>query len=250
MEKLSPIQIIELFHVAFLDVLPKRVDRHRYVLKGGGNLRYFFGSERYSEDLDLDLSAEPPWRLREKVDAILAGGPLPLLLRKAGLVIAEANAQKQTDTTQRWKLALAPPSGDVVHTKVEFSNRNGDDRYRLDAIPGRIVSPYALRAPTVQHYIDDAPTEQKVAALAGRPETQARDVFDLELLLRLRPRSVDDIPPELRSKAAEIALELPYEAFRDQVLPFLEEDAREMHEGEEAWHAMQVLVAEALEGSR
>lgn len=70
MEKLKDVQTIELFHVAFLDVLPKRVDRRRYILKGGANLRYFFGSLRYSEDLDLDLTDEPPWRLREKVDAI------------------------------------------------------------------------------------------------------------------------------------------------------------------------------------
>lgn len=250
MKRLTDVQVIEFFHVAFLDVLSKRVDRHRYVLKGGANLRYFFGSLRYSEGLDLDLSGEPPWRLREKVDAILGTGPLPLLLRKVEMTIAEANPHKQTDTTQRWKLALARRAGDAVHTKVEFSNRNGDDRHRLDAIPGRIVSPHALRAPTVQHYVGDAPAEQKVAALAGRPETQARDVFDLDLLLRLRPRSVDNVEPDLLSKAAEIALELPYEAFRDQVLPFLEEDARELYEGEEAWQAMQIFVAEALEPDR
>lgn len=250
MEKFTRVQIIELFHVAFLDVLSKRVDRRRYVLKGGTNLRYFFGSLRYSEDLDLDLSGEPSWRLREKVDAILATGPLPLLLRNAGLTIIDANPHKQTDTTQRWKVALSHRGGDVVHTKVEFSNRNGDGRHRLDAIPGRIVSPYALRAPTVQHYIDEAPAEQKVAALARRPATQARDVFDLDLLLRLRPGSVDGVEPDLRSRAAGIALELSYEAFRDQVLPFLEEDARELYEGEEAWQAMQIFVAEALEGVR
>lgn len=250
MEKLSHAQIIELFHVAFLDVLSKRVDLSRYILKGGANLRYFFGSLRYSEDLDLDLSGEPPWRLREKVDAILTSGPLHLLLRRAGLAIAEANAQKQTGTTQRWKLAIEHGGDDPVHTKVEFSNRNGDDRYRLDAIPGAIVAPYALRAPVVQHYVDDAPTEQKIAALAGRKETQARDVFDLDLLLRLRPLPPDSLDAGLLGRAADIALELPYEAFRDQVLPFLEDEARELYEGEEAWAAMQVYVAEALVGAR
>jgi predicted nucleotidyltransferase component of viral defense system len=141
MEKLTDVQVIELFHIALLDVLPKRVDRRRYVLKGGANLRFFFGSLRYSEDLDLDLSGESSWRLREKVDAILDAGPLPLLLRKADLAIAEANPHKQTETTQRWKLAIERRTGGVVHTKVEFSSRNGDDRHRFDAIPGRIVSP-------------------------------------------------------------------------------------------------------------
>lgn len=76
-----------------------------------------------------------------------------------------------------------------------------------------------------------------MAALAGRPETQARDVFDLDLLLRLHPRSVGSVDAGLLSRAAAIALELPYEAFRDQVLPFLEEGARELYQGEEAWQA-------------
>jgi len=249
MERLTDVQVIELFHVAFLDVLPKRVDRSRYVLKGGANLRYFHGSLRYSEDLDLDLSGEPHWRLREKVDAIVKSGPLHLLLRKAGLRIAEANAQKQTETTQRWKLAIEHRAG-VVNTKVEFSNRNGDDRHRLDPIPDSIVAPYALRAPTVQHYVGDAPAEQKIAALAGRPETQARDVFDLDLLLRERPLAAGAVAADLLARAAETALQLPYGAFRDQVLPFLEDEARELYEGEDAWAAMQVYVAEALEAAR
>lgn len=249
MKKLPDAKVIELFHVAFLDVLSKRVDRRRYVLKGGANLRYFFGSLRYSEDLDLDLGGEPPWRLREKVDAILEAGPLQLILRNAKMAIAAVNPHKQTETTQRWKLAIEHPAG-VVSTKVEFSNRNGDDRHRLEAVPGRIVSPYALRAPTVQHYVDDAPAEQKVAALAGRTETQTRDVFDLDLLLRLRPLPAGTLDPELLTSAAEIALELPYEAFRDQVLPFLEDDARELYESEEAWQAMQAFVAQALEEAR
>ena len=249
MKPLSSAQAIELFHVAFLDVLPKRVDQRRYILKGGANLRYFFGSLRYSEDLDLDLSGEPAWRLREKVDAIMEGAPLRLLLRNAGMAIAAVNPQKQTGTTQRWKLAVEHRGG-AVHTKVEFSNRNGDDRHRLEALPDRIVSPYALRAPTVQHYVDDAPTEQKVAALAGRTETQARDVFDLDLLLRRRPLPAGALDPGLSARAAELALALPYEAFRDQVLPFLEDGARELYEGEEAWQAMQAFVAGALEQTR
>ena len=55
MGSLSNAQIIELFHVAFLDVLSSRLDPARYVLKGGTNLRYFFESLRYSEDIDLDM---------------------------------------------------------------------------------------------------------------------------------------------------------------------------------------------------
>jgi predicted nucleotidyltransferase component of viral defense system len=58
--QLSPVQTIEFFHIAFLAVLGTRLDSARYVLKGGANLRYFFGSQRYSEDIDLDLTEPVP----------------------------------------------------------------------------------------------------------------------------------------------------------------------------------------------
>lgn len=248
-EGFSKAQVIELFHVAFLDVLAKRLDQRRYVLKGGANLRYFFNSLRYSEDIDLDVQGEASWRLREKVDGVLGSGPLSALLRSAGLTLSEANAQKQTETTQRWKVEIECPQG-VFRTKIEFSHRNGDRRHLLEAIPERVVAPYALRAPTVQHYVDDAPTEQKVAALALRSHTQARDVFDLDLLLRRRPLAPGSVEAELLTKAAEHALQLPFDAFRDQVLPFLEPDAVELYEREEAWESMQTFVAEKLEQAR
>lgn len=87
-------------------------------------------------------------------------------------------------------------------------------------------------APAVQHYVDDAPTEQKVAALAQRTHTQARDVFDLDLLLRRRELPAGAVDSELLEAAVGNAMLLPFDAFRDQVLPFLEPDAAELYEGE------------------
>src|SRR5437762_1943608 len=68
--------------------------------------------------------------------------------------------------------------------RIEFSHRANDARRILEAVPDRVVAPYALRAPTMLHYTAEAAIEQKIAALALRSETQARDVFDLELLFR------------------------------------------------------------------
>jgi Nucleotidyl transferase AbiEii toxin, Type IV TA system len=251
MEPLSNSQIVEFFHVAFLDVLSRRLDPARYVLKGGVNLRFFFGSLRYSEDIDLDLNGVPPWSLEEKVDGVLDSGAMKALLRVRGLAIAESSKPKQTETTRRWKVALevAGRSG-AVRTKVEFSNRNGEQRYRLEVVPGRIVEPFALRPPSVQHYIDDAPAEQKAKALAGRSETQARDVFDLDLLLRGKPLSAGSLDSQILADAADRALQLPFAAFRDQVLPFLEPDVVELYDTEAAWEQMQTFVAEKLEQAR
>lgn len=251
MNALSKAQAAELFHIAFLDALSSRLDPSRYVLKGGANLRYFFSSVRYSEDIDIDLHGRAPMNLEQKVDAILDSQAIAALLRVKGLAIAEHSKPKQTDTTRRWKIGVsAPGHSEPVRTKIEFSGRNGDSRFRLEPIPREIVAPYALRAPAVQHYLGDAATEQKVSALANRSETQARDVFDLDLLLRMHPVPAATIDPDLLTRASELALQLPFAAFEDQVLPFLEPGTAELHESAESWERMQTFVAETLEAAR
>lgn len=251
MKTLADAQVIEFFHIAFLDVLSKRLDSTRYVLKGGANLRFFFGSVRYSEGIDLDLSGAKSPNLEEKVDRVLDSPALEALLRVGGLEVVDCSKPKQTATTRRWKLAIAGPGrSEPVRTKIEFSSRNGDTRFRLDSIAAEIVEPYALRPPAVQHYIDDAPVEQKVKALALRSETQARDIFDLDMLLRRRPLSSGALEDDLLSAAIDLALHLPFAAFRDQVLPFLEPAVVELYEGESSWEQMQTFVAEKLEQAR
>ncbi|MGB7587119.1 MAG: nucleotidyl transferase AbiEii/AbiGii toxin family protein [Solirubrobacterales bacterium] len=251
METLTRAQAIELFHIAFLDVFSRRVDVSRFVLKGGANLRYFFGSIRYSEDIDLDTRDLAPHLVHENVEAVLDSGPLPLLLRTRGIAVLEHTSPKLAETTQRWKVAIAAPGlPDPVRTRIEFSARDRDGEFELNPIPAGVVAPYALRPPSVQHYAGDTPAEQKILALKGRNETQARDVFDLDLLLRRRALPAVPLDPAILNGAASRAMELPYAAFRDQVIPFLEPDAVELYDSEEAWRQIQTFVAEALEAAR
>jgi hypothetical protein len=248
MAKLSPAQTIEAFHLAFLEVLRQRLDPSRYVLKGGTNLRYFFDSVRYSEDIDLDVSGIPGSALEEKVDGLLQSPALAITLRSSGLVVAidEVSKPKQTDTTRRWKVPiLANGPSEPIRTKIEFSNRNGEQRYELEAVPARVVTPYGLRPPSVQHYLAEPATEQKILALAGRSETQARDVFDLDLLLRKSPLAPGAVDADDRRAAAERGLELPYEAFADQVLPFLDPEVADLYD-ETSWQQRQSFVIDAL----
>jgi predicted nucleotidyltransferase component of viral defense system len=248
MDSLSNAQITELFHLAFLDALSSRLDPTRYVLKGGANLRFFFESLRYSEGIDLDIDGVEPWSLESKVDGVLDSGPLKALLRASGLAVAEFSKPKQTETTRRWKVAIEVSGrSQHVRSKIEFSNRNGENRYLLEVVSSRIVAPYALRAPSIQHYTDDAPAEQKVRALAGRSETQARDVFDLDLLLRHKQLSAGSLSPQILAEASDRALQMPFDAFRDQVLPFLEPDVVELYDTKAAWEQMQTFVAGKLD---
>jgi predicted nucleotidyltransferase component of viral defense system len=232
-------------------VLGSRLDPARYVLKGGANLRYFFASERYSEDIDLDLIRPVPWGLEDQVDAALRSPALRSLLAVGDLTLAEHTSTKQTETTHRWKVGIQSPDGPaLVRSKVEFSNREGEDTYALAALPGAVVEPYALRPPMVQHYDAEAATKQKVAALAGRFQTQARDIFDLELLLRRRPLAQGTLDAPLLEAAVERTLEQDYAAFRDQVLPFLEPGAAELIASPGAWEQIQTFVADRLEAAR
>lgn len=242
-------QILELFHLVFLQVLLSRLDRSHYVIKGGANLRYYFESVRYSEDIDLDAVEIEPWRLETKVDEALGSPAMGLLLRGGGLALERVTKPKQTATTQRWKPVITVSGREVpVRTKIEFSHRASDPRRVLEAVPDRIVAPYALRAPTMLHYTAAAAVEQKVGALAQRTTTQARDVFDLELLLRRHRDAIGagEIESSILDVAVERALELPFAAFRDQVVRFLDRDAVELYREPATWEQMQVFVAQRL----
>ncbi|MBK5218915.1 MAG: nucleotidyl transferase AbiEii/AbiGii toxin family protein [Thermoleophilia bacterium] len=232
-------------------MLGTRLDQARYVLKGGANLRYFFASERYSEDIDIDLIRPVPWSFEDQVEAVLGSPALRSLLAIADLSLTEHSVNKATDTTHRWKVGIeAPGAADLIRSKVEFSNRDGEGDYELAFLPDSVVEPYALRPPSVQHYEATSAITQKVAALAGRPQTEARDVFDLELLLRRYPLEQGSLDVDLLDAAVERATEQGYDAFRDQVLPFLESGGAELVSSPADWERIQTFVAGRLEAAR
>ena len=62
---------IELFHLLFLRQLEGKLDKKLYALKGGCNLRFYFKSIRYSEDIDFDVSIISKETLENKINKIL-----------------------------------------------------------------------------------------------------------------------------------------------------------------------------------
>lgn len=93
---------------------------------------------------------------------------------------------------------------------------------------------------------------QKITALAERPETQARDVFDVDLLLRQWPA---DAPGDHElTLNVDIAigrvLGLPFESYESLVIRFLDPDVVELYNRPEHWHQMQERVIAALKGLR
>ena len=64
-------QTIEIFHLLFLRAFGARVDKTLFALKGGCNLRLFFKSIRYSEDMDLDIHTMSFGTLRNNIRRLL-----------------------------------------------------------------------------------------------------------------------------------------------------------------------------------
>ncbi len=243
-------QSIEVFHLLFLRAFGARVDKALFALKGGCNLRFFLKSIRYSEDLDLDIQTMATGTLRNNVSQLLAAPSFAQALRAQRIEIVRTSAPKQTETTQRWKLSLRiTESGAEVPTKIEFSRRGLDGGKAVEPVDPEIIQTYRLYPVIVQHYSVGTALAQKVSALALRDQVQARDVFDLKLLLdaggadkALPATAAANLPAAINN-----ALAVDYDAFAGQVLAFLEPQYQRHYGSRKAWADLQEQVIDGLE---
>jgi predicted nucleotidyltransferase component of viral defense system len=248
---LSDREAIEVFHLSFVRVLFSGPDKSSFAIKGGCNLRFYFGSIRYSEDIDFDVQQRVPVHtLKSKVEGILTGTALTLSLKSSGLRISRWSAPKQTETTQRWKAALAV-SGKTneLNTKIEFSRRPALEEARIEAVDPAIVQHYRLMPTVATHYPVAAALRQKVLALIGRREVQVRDLFDLSVLLARSGGDVSGLASMSKEvkQAIERAADLTYDQYVAQVVAYLTAENAESYSSREAWEAMQGQVVDALQ---
>ena len=68
----GPLRIREVFHLEFLRWFARKLQADRYCLKGGVNLRLFFKSIRYSEDMDMDVTGVRVEKVKKVVMEILS----------------------------------------------------------------------------------------------------------------------------------------------------------------------------------
>jgi len=250
----------EAFHVVLLRKLVERVDPGLFRLKGGVNLRLFFGSVRYSEDIDLDGDDRARPALRRELGRLLHDPALLRQLAATGIrgIEARTGPNKDTDTTLRYKMRVVSPGGVPLPSKVEVSFRKvgSPEDTALDEADERIVSQYLgsgdlpLR---VAHYTLMPAVKQKLAALGLRTEIQSRDVFDLALLARgsvdtldlafLRRSLNDDTLGEARNRA----LALSFEQYRDTVVEFLDPAERASLATERAWDEQRLFAVELID---
>ncbi|HVX00595.1 MAG TPA: nucleotidyl transferase AbiEii/AbiGii toxin family protein [Candidatus Babeliaceae bacterium] len=240
----DPVKYVEFFHLVFLDQLGRKLDRRLYALKGGCNLRFFLRSIRYSQDIDLDVKTVRVETLQKTVNGILKSSGLALLLQGQSLELAQVSEAKQTETTQRWKVQLKGPAGNVFPTKIEFSRRGLEVPVGFETIDAQVLNAYRLRPIFVPHYGPESAFRQKISALASRTETQARDIWDLFHLIHAY--GVKDKNNADLVKACENVHNISYNDFKDQVVAFFPEDLQSQY-NRESWDTIQLKVLEYLE---
>jgi len=249
----APIQFVEQFHLLFLVQLSRRVDKRSLVVKGGCNLRFFYRSLRYSEDMDLDVGGIDPLALRDKVREIVRSLPFAQILEARGIGIEHVTEHKQTDTTQRWKLGLRV-SGNAVPlpTKIEFSRRGLDEGVEFGSVDASVAREYQLPPLMVSHYSAATALRQKVGALAGRREIQARDVFDVHHLMATAGAldAVTDVEPAVAARASANAMMVDFGMFRSQVLAYLPPEDRPNYDESSTWDTIVLEVVDALKAGR
>ena len=280
---LTPVSAREAFHVLLLEYLIARLrpeSPSAFALKGGVNLRLYFGSPRYSQDIDFD--AEP--RLRSALRTAIRQGLQDPDIRRAFVelggddVRVPADPVKDTATTLRFKFGVVLAGVDhPTKIEVSFRQRAALDVAVAEAAPSSLVDPYRVPAPilapaprrargrspvvtqepippgplVLPHYPRLPALRQKIGALAGRTEVQARDVFDLSVLgagdvdaadaAQLRAALSTSTLREAQARTFQIT----YAEYRDQVLEYLDDADRAAFEGPGRWDEL-CLTAGAL----
>ncbi|MBU4479211.1 MAG: nucleotidyl transferase AbiEii/AbiGii toxin family protein [Candidatus Omnitrophica bacterium] len=254
----NTLQVRELFHLEFLRWLSRKIKSEFYALKGGTNLRFFFKSFRYSEDMDLDVHTIPVEKLRDIVMEILNARAFMDNLKAfniAQIIPTNIAKAKQTQTTQRFKIHLVTYSGEDLFTKVEFSRRGMKLAVAVQPISDTILRLYKLAPLVVPHYDIHSAVLQKIDALAARAVTQARDIFDLFILSSQYDATKGKQAKDTAqiAKAHENIFTISFEQFRDTIVSYLSTEDQAVYGNPSMWDEIKLKTArflEEIEGNR
>ncbi len=249
----NSLQIREIFHLEFLRFFSRKIKAGNYALKGGANLRFFFGSIRYSEDMDIDISGIKTFALKDLVLSILSNSGFLQTMKSYGIeeVISPDMAKaKQTETTQWFKIHLITNAGEDFFTKIEFSKRGLKEGIVMETVAAGILKEYRMTPLLVRHYDIGSAIVQKIHALALRNVVQARDVFDLYMLYgKIGHKKRMEIEVPVLKKAYENVFSISYEEFRDAVVSYLSEEDQVIYGNPAVWDEIKLKTAEFIEGS-
>lgn len=249
----SSLQIREIFHLEFLRFFVKKIKPVCYSLKGGVNIRFFFKSIRYSEDIDFDVYKIKLHELRDIVMAVLKANNFVTGLKSFGvknIILPNISTSKQTETTQRFKIHIITSRDEDLFTKIEFSRRNTAINSVIQPVEIGILRMYKTAPVIVSHYDAKSAILQKINALANRSVVQARDIFDLNLLssyYSIEQFKNEKPDPALLKKAYNNIFTIDFNNFRDTVLIYLSYEDRLIYDNELLWDEIKLKTAKFLE---
>lgn len=255
----TSLQVREIFHLEFLRWFSRKLASDRYCLKGGVNLRLFFKSIRYSEDMDIDLIGTRVDKVKKTVMDILSVRGFSDSLKSFGIqriVPPDITKAKQTETTQRFKIHLLTSAGEDLFTKIEFSRRGIKGTTVVEPVSAPILRAYKMAPLFVPHYDADSAVIQKIHALAQRSVLparpaggQARDIFDLFLLSSQCEGTAlgGHISKLVLKTAHDNIFQVGFTQFRDTVIDYLEDEDKKVYSSPEIWDEIKLKTAHFLE---
>ena len=248
----NSLQLREIFHLEFLRWFARKVKVKYYALKGGTNLRFFFNSFRYSEDMDLDINGVEVNSLKDTVMKILQLPSFRDTFKPFGIeeiVPPEITHAKQTTTTQRFKIHLITSAGEDLFTKIEFSRRGFKGKSIVQPVLDTILREYKLPPLLIPHYDLQSAIAQKIDALATRSVVQARDIFDLYIL---SSQYQDPKKEKIKinrvklTRAYENTFEVSFEQFRDTVISYLSFEDQATYNSSSLWEEIRLKVSNLI----
>ena len=249
----NSLQLREIFHLEFLRWLGRKLKAQYYALKGGSNLRFFFNSIRYSEDMDLDVEEIKKDTLAGIVMNILKNPPFQDSLKPFGIeriVLPDMAKAKQTDTTQRFKVHLLTFAGDDLFAKIEFSRRGFCGDAAVQSVGDAVLRQYKLPPLVTPHYDIHSAITQKIGALAVRAVVQARDIFDLYILApqyKHNKREGFNISKERIKTAHKNMFTVTYGQFKDAVVAYLLPEDQAVYADKALWDEIVLKTADFIE---
>ena len=247
------LQLREIFHLEFLRWLSRKIKPSYYALKGGVNLRFFFKSLRYSEDMDLDIQVVKVEILQDIVMKILSSSSFQNILKPFGIeriIPPDITKAKQTQTTQRFKIHLIASEGEDLFTKLEFSRRGFKGEILIEPVSSNILREYKLPPLLVPHYALSSAINQKIEALSTRAIVQARDIFDLYILSsQISPSQLKEIKisESQIKKVVENIFQIDFEQFRDVVVNYLLEEEQKVYNSKGLWDEIRLKTVSFIE---
>lgn len=249
----NSLQIREIFHIEFLRVFARKFKPDFYALKGGVNMRLYFKSIRYSEDMDIDVNTVDIVTLRDAVMKIITSTSFINELKSFGIESIrppDIKKAKQTSTTQRFKIHIITHNNEDLFTKIEFSRRHSSGNSVVESVMDNVLRPYKVSPLILSHYDINTAVMQKINALAGRNFIQARDIFDLYSLSTQYAVKDDGKIADVGSKILKIACEnifsVEFRQFRDTVLSYLTEEDRAAYDNPDIWDEIKLKVNEFI----